>query len=553
MKEHLQEKRNAFESHVLENARLHAEGKIPSLASLAELSAKTGYSPTYVEVLLGKTKLGRIRAISEEKFKTIPFPPSSELAWFIGYTGGASYVDSGSRFIKGEKNPETREKYTSIGKHIFDKNPQGESQEKDVKQKNVILFSNSVAVNRLGDLSRERFAETFSQKYSWTQSPEFIWDFLSGIFDGRAIMDKHEIRFLVENRSIGSIIQDTLMQAGIERPYQLLYPNGNLASIAITNIKDARIIAQHIKSANPKNAEKLKIIQASEKKRGEINQNDLMLEWQKIYSQLGDPVKLNRINNLYKHGMIKSPLRTYLRLLGENNYQKTREVLTNLTNLYNGFKQKTPLDTRSLSVLINFAKKPYIVQLSIEEKEALGRELNTITKAYRLIDSLPRTENISRTETNDKDLYRSENEIQAQIQLVENTNSLLDTQEELKNLKIKTEKIENIFTTKKLFIDAFRAVNNAGEALFSRPDTLRIMSSFISDLPEPSTTNLRAISSLTYRIHAQLEKRPTEQDTTTLLNNFKELGFYMFGRSDISIIIEAYEQMKNNKRNGKHI
>lgn len=553
MKEHLQEKRNAFESHVLENARLHAEGKIPSLASLAELSAKTGYSPTYVEVLLGKTKLGRIRAISEEKFKTIPFPPSSELAWFIGYTGGASYVDSGSRFIKGEKNPETREKYTSIGKHIFDKNPQGESQEKDVKQKNVILFSNSVAVSRLGDLSRERFAETFSQKYVWTQSPEFIWDFLSGIFDGRAIMDKHEIRFLVESRSIGSIIQDTLMQAGIERPYQLLYPNGNLASIAIANIKDARIIAQHIKSANPKNAEKLKIIQASEKKRGEINQNDLLLEWQSIYSQLGDPVKLNRINNLYKNGIIKSPLKTYLRLLGENSYQKTREVLTTLMHLYNGFPQKTSLDARSLSILINFAKKPYTIPLSVEEKKELGRKLNIVVQAYKLLDSLPQNENISQTEINNKNLYILGNEIQAQIQLVENTNSLLETQEELKNLKIKTEQIENIFTTKKLFVHAFRAVNRAGEVLFRQPDTLRIISSFISDLPESSTTNLRAISSLTYRIHAQLEKQPIEQDTTTLLNNFKELGFYMFGRSDISIIIEAYKQMKNNKRNGEHI
>lgn len=553
MKENWQEKRNTFESYVLENARLHSEGKIPFKASLSEISAQTGYSPTYVEVLLAKTKLGRVRAISEEKFKTIPFAPSSQLAWFIGYTGGASYVDSGSRFIKGEKNPETREKYKSIGKYIFDKDPQGEHQNKNENQKNVVLFSNSTVIRRLGSLSRENFVETFSKQYLWTQSPEYIWDFLSGIFDGRAIINKHDIRFLIGDVSIGSIIQDTLIQAGIKRPYQLFYPNGDLASIAITNIKDARIIARHIKSSNPKNTERLEKINTSEKKRGEIDQNDLLLEWQKIYSQLGNPVKLDRINNLQKQGVIKSPFRAYLRLFGENNYQKTREVLTNLTNLYNGFKQKTPLDTRSLSVLISFAKKPYIADLSIEEKEALGRELNTIINAYRLIDSLPQTKTISQTETNDKDLYRSENEIQAQIQLVENTNSLLETQEELKNLKIKTEQIENIFTTKKLFINAFRAVNNAGEVLFSRPDTLRIISSFISDLPEPSTTNLRAISSLTYRIHAQLEKQPIEQDTTTLLNNFKELGFYMFGRSDISIIIEAYKQMKNNKRNGEHI
>jgi hypothetical protein len=108
--------------------------------------------------------------VAEEKFKTIPFAPSSQLAWFIGYTGGASYVDSGSRFIKGEKNPETREKYKSIGKYIFDKDPQGEHQNKNENQKNVVLFSNSTVIRRLGSLSRENFVETFSKQYLWTQS-----------------------------------------------------------------------------------------------------------------------------------------------------------------------------------------------------------------------------------------------------------------------------------------------------------------------------------------------------------------------------------------------
>lgn len=552
MKESFIVKRAAFADFVRTDAHQHAVGEKPTLATAAEIAVQTGYSVSHAKLLMTKMQLAILRKKAQQEFESLPLSPSAELAWFVGYTAGASKRIS-STLIKGEHVPELREKYRAMGQAVFKKKPNSAQQE-DARKHSIVVFSDEVTVARLGDLSRQGFAKTFFERYSWTQSPEYIWHLINGLFDERASINKNDIRLHIKAPSFARLIQNLLMQAGVEKPIPIFYKNGDYAAICIKNIRDRRFLAANLELTNPENVEELRTIATSERKRGEVSEEDLLPEWQEVRELLGRPVRMVRIKQLREQGILTLPFSSYTRVFGDGGNRKTAESLNALASLYEGFYQGKKLDIISLKILADFARKPYVHAEIPEALNLLGQKLRVVRQIREFSYGLKTDrQRLSRYGINAAQISAVLDGAIEEVGTAETAEDAIAAIQEVKKVaKLHMERVVAQVQKESSYTPAQQALNQLGRILFGIPDSTRIIQSFTQEkeAKEADQDVLQELLAHTQRAiqwtqgREQLNPRLYE----TLRTYYVRLGAEVFGRSDITLITHMYLDLKNGEK-----
>lgn len=331
MRAEQQAQREAVAQYFKAEAERYKKGETDSLPSYNELADRFGYSLGGIRAVVRKTGLKTVRKEAETNRELPPFSPSSELAWFIGFSAGVKY--NANTLSISEKSPEVRERYKQGIRDVFQKEPEETTRQTTSSKQpfTEVYVTDKDTIIKLGDLSALNFATTFTTRYKWIEDPEFVWDFLSGLLDKRGGVSSQRIAFFMSELSFSNTIVDLLKKAGVKTPNPD-NPEKMNGELTVTNRPDLRLMAAHLYSADPSKQDMLTGIADSPKLRTETTAEDLTQELARISHLLGNPVRLERIVNLKRQNATLYPLVTYTRIFGGGDRQKTREALTALLN-----------------------------------------------------------------------------------------------------------------------------------------------------------------------------------------------------------------------------
>lgn len=270
--------------------------------------------------------------------------PSRELAWVLGILGVGGNVNLENGSITLSSSIQTlQDAYINTAGNLFRTNLTWQTISSESGEYQIPQFNNTLIARRLGDLRRSNWPTTITEKHSWLiENQDYIWSFLSGIFDDKGLFsgtNSHELIIPTSYRPVANFITKLMVDVGIQNPAILKRSRGKdgVQSVAICNIKDLKIFANNVHSVIPTKEQQLECIRINNTRKSratpQMDENEMIVEWRRLYELLGHPPNVTDINELRYEGNTKWSAGVYARVFGATRTNKGRSYKQALVNL----------------------------------------------------------------------------------------------------------------------------------------------------------------------------------------------------------------------------
>ncbi len=255
-----------LEQYAKTDVDAYKKGDKPTLATHKELGLLFGYSPSHTGILLHQAGIRKERQGARFLLEKLPFPPSQELAWTVGYLSAIGGTAAGRekptqlKITAKAACPKipARNKFEQMAKTLLGTTPTiTRHAHSDGRTSEVLFVNNKNTVPRLGNLSEKDFVNTFNERYKWIkQDALYGWRFVEGRFEASANCESrnnHEygIRFSVNDTEFLNFLVDHLKSLGILKPRPYFIHNHQAPhAIGIFNDRDLKLLAINISSTD---------------------------------------------------------------------------------------------------------------------------------------------------------------------------------------------------------------------------------------------------------------------------------------------------------------
>lgn len=254
--------------------------------------------------------------------------PSTQMAWLIGYLLSRGDINRSGNIVKiAERRQYARQQIVQTIESIFSTTPEVRITHPKPKHPNhkpqmLLCFNSPRIVQTLGNFSRDNWPEIIDKHKGWIFSDaQFADAFINGLFASRGFTNKKKIIFNSENSQLLGVICDALSHIGVEKPFC------GKSHAGVSNVKDARVLAQHLKSPDPNIEAILEIHRRKELPPKPITDIDLIREWTRIRIP-GYTHPISMIKNLNAHHLAKYDYRTYMAHFGAGKYTESSRFVT---------------------------------------------------------------------------------------------------------------------------------------------------------------------------------------------------------------------------------
>lgn len=300
------------------------------LTSYPDIATKIDANPT--TVYKAARKKGLQSSLREAREKKPTFVPSQETAWILGMLVGAGSVIKSRKYgphtiTFTNRDPYIRQAFKNSGERIFETH--GFETERADKNTKSVVFHTTAYATALGNFFRQERAYTIRKKHGWVLHPTYIDSFTSGVFDARGHLivteDKKRVTFYTTHREIADAYRRMLIGLGIKYAKIIKNPSApnEVKGVAISNIKDLKIFAEHIRSVNPHTQElldslrDLPSITKPKQKTSITSLKEIRDEWKKLTASLGHPPLSTDISKLRRTNDTLFPVSVYIRYFGK--------------------------------------------------------------------------------------------------------------------------------------------------------------------------------------------------------------------------------------------
>lgn len=328
------ERKESLINYVQNELNNYRSGEVLSLTTFDELHERFGYANrSSVIKILNKVGLIDERRIARQ------FDPQSvssrSMAWVLGSLAGGGYIGYGLNKgkVKMVNLPdELVHPFKSTAESLFSVNVTIQTVEFNRARgykgiRNEVYFTNADVTSMLGDLRRDRWPFTITERHPWClNNEEYTWALLEGFFELKGFVDHRSVYLLTSYPNVASFLTELLVRQGIHRPgivkdyrYE---DNSRTIGVQITNWREAQHFALHIHSHIPKKEEMLEEFRKRVARRkgpapGPLySREEMIAEWQKARHILGHYPNSNELNNLHKDDRIKFSFHVYSRWFG---------------------------------------------------------------------------------------------------------------------------------------------------------------------------------------------------------------------------------------------
>lgn len=271
--------------------------------------------------------------------------PSNEWAWMLGILAlGGSASPHNMQISLASADPDLLKAFSLRGANLFHSNPitNYHSVQSDGRESKKVIFGNSYMINALGDLRKESWPSTISERHGWIyDDDEYIWSFLEGACEVRGhFSNKPSKRRILINTNfphVANTISDLLVRVGVEQPRVRTDSSARegIRGVEIDRIDDVRFITSHIHSVSPKREEILKQLRESEiKSPARVSSLDeVQTEWVRLKNLLGRTPNSSDILRLKQSGDTPYSFRVYLNWSGEDTWLKAASFFEDMTEI----------------------------------------------------------------------------------------------------------------------------------------------------------------------------------------------------------------------------
>lgn len=258
--------------------------------------------------------------------------PSNEWAWMLGILAlGGSASPHNQQIAFASSDPDLLNAFSLRGANLFQTNPTTSinSIRSDGRESRKVVFGNGYMVKALGDLRKESWPETISEKHGWIyENDEYIWSFLEGVCEVRGVISnkpgKRRIIINTNFRHVANTISDLLVRVGVEQPRDKRDTKARegIRGVEISRIEDVRFMARHIHSVSPGREGILQSLRESDiKSPAKVGSfNEVMDEWKRLKYLLGRTPNSSDIIRLKKNGDTPYSFKVYLNWSGEDTW-----------------------------------------------------------------------------------------------------------------------------------------------------------------------------------------------------------------------------------------
>lgn len=219
-------------------------GKYP-LFSTSKLAKIHGYTYDQAKGILKRNGLNsEIKSAIQERL-SIPYPPSSELAWLMGYFSEHGSQTKNGIFVS-DKIAERRKKVTHFVQTALNYTPVP-SKNPTEKTKNLIFIANKEIRHRIGDVSHKGYANNLIDNYKWIPlDKKYVWAFLEGLIDSKAYVGSSRITINSKQENFIDYITSLFKSVGIVNLSRTYNSSGKYLSLSIIRSDDLSVISQNI-------------------------------------------------------------------------------------------------------------------------------------------------------------------------------------------------------------------------------------------------------------------------------------------------------------------
>lgn len=225
-----------------------------TLLPTSVLASKFGYTPDAAKQVFGRVGLNKERQDALRERLSLPYTPSVELAWLMGYFSEHGSPNA-NRIAVTDEDPERRKKFTKYSEIAFSHTPTALP---DVKKNDSVLFIYSKEiVSRVGDISQKNYPSTLKEKYAWLlKDQKFAWAFIEGLFDSKAYVAEKRININSTHEILIDHIIDILRFVNVYNPTKNYLENNKCWVLNIQRERDLKEVAQHIKLVSMSSTDK---------------------------------------------------------------------------------------------------------------------------------------------------------------------------------------------------------------------------------------------------------------------------------------------------------
>ncbi len=316
---------------------LFQAGEIDHFSTIPELAQRVGREEVTVRHHLEQTGLFQHRSRLETSTHLENLLPSEDFAWLLGALAGGGWVQKYEISLT-SYSEELLSKFKSIGERLFKLNGHEyiDKVNQDGRLYKKIKFSNKEAAEALGYLHPDQWPRTILDKHPWIHThPNYIWKFLEGQLETGVSIDtktNKRMNFNTHYRAVANTIADMLVHVGIKKP--TINPDKNtregIKGITVSNIKDLKVIAEHIHSVIPEIEDKLQFYRdlPEAKPRAEIRSDEeVIAEWRRLTNDLQRPPLSTDIQRLKRTDDTKFSHHVYINRFGDGTFTGAKAIL----------------------------------------------------------------------------------------------------------------------------------------------------------------------------------------------------------------------------------
>lgn len=372
----------------------YAQGEMNKLSTYPQLGKKFDRGRDYVGRLLKTEGIVDDRNKAKQEYEALPFPPSEELAWIVGYLGCQAHISTEPHTTSlrmTEDNPDKKKRFLASAQTIFP--PHTINQLDDTDEQNRASTRDSRSIRKLGNIGRQHFLETFEERYTWIlEDPRFRWAFIDGVTEQRGSLDKESVRYITSVKAFAEVIHKALQMSGINKSImsdrRSVLPDRSWM-VGIFNREDMRTFAQNIHSATPEKEALLESIREAPP----VNARpvDALQEWQKLKQDLGHSPSLMEVSRLRKAGKTRFSEDVYRRLIGDRVLSTATFRLKQFDELAKTFsksRKRKQMPEDELIFLLGIVKNPNMSSVTPKEIEAISQHISALYTAQEYKNSL---------------------------------------------------------------------------------------------------------------------------------------------------------------------
>lgn len=313
-----------------------------------ELAVTFGYSSKSdnIRLLLKSEGLSRKKEGRHPKPCQIP-PPSNDLAWIIGVITGRGYSNpekSGQIVIPTQNNTTFQAEIKSVLEGLFAINVEvgthSIKNRRGLFVQSRVQLQNSQASRFLGDLRRDNWSRTVSDKHSWIlRNQEYMWSLINGFFDAkgsiyiRAGKGTHHIIYLRTTSVIAAnFLAELLSQLGITGIgiHRNNSTKSKISEVKVVDLENIILFANHVHSTIEDKEVKLQYyrnMHPNFREKKVYSDEEGVEEWTQLIQQLGRSPKSHEIQGLKRTGRTRFSVDFYLDRFGQGSFIRARENL----------------------------------------------------------------------------------------------------------------------------------------------------------------------------------------------------------------------------------